>query len=90
MKHGVQRNEDGTYEFHWLGNRLSLEEFNEQTLRTARSLKGELEALAQGMDMGSHFDAAKESLAQLRGIEEVLKLPLCSMCRYLIGGLEVR
>ena len=85
-KHGVVRAEDGTYEFYWLGNRLSLEEFNEQTYRTATSMKGELEAIAQGMDMGAHFTAAKEELAELHAIEKVLKLPLCGPCRKLIGG----
>ena len=85
-KHGVLRREDGTYEFYWLGNRLSLEEFNEQTYRTASSLKGELDAIAQGMDMGAHFADAKESLAELHVIEEILKLPLCDPCRKLVGG----
>ena len=85
-KHGVLRCEDGTYEFYWLGNRLSLEEFNEQTYRTASSLKGELDAIAQGMDMGAHIVDAKEILTELHAIEEVLKLPLCDPCRKLIGG----
>lgn len=85
MKHGVIRGAEGSYDFYWLGNRLSLEEFNEQTYRMATQIKGELEALAQGMDMGSHFDTAKELSIKLDLVEFILRLPLCDSCKEHIG-----
>lgn len=85
MKHGVVRLEDGTYEFYWMGNRLSLEEFNDQTFRTASSVCEEIKGIAMGMDMAQHFDDTKITLAQVKAIEDVLKLPLCDACRRLIG-----
>lgn len=84
MKHGVTRGPDGTYGFYWLGNRLSLEDFNEQLRRTAEAIKGELEALAEGMNMGSNLDAARIAGAKLDVIKEVLELPLCRVCKKIV------
>jgi len=85
IRHGAYRAEDGTYEFFWLGNRLSMEEFNEQTLRTASSLKDEVSAMAEGMDIAACCDAGRETVVRLEAIEEILKLPLCEACRRMIG-----
>lgn len=84
-KHGIVRLQDGTYEFYWLGNRLSMEEFNEQTFRVAKNLKDECDAIAQGMSIGVLCREGKETSAELRALQTVCKLPLCEACRKLIG-----
>lgn len=89
MRHGVYRAEDGTYEFYWLGNRLSLEEFNAQTLQTASGLMDEADAMAKGMDIAALCDAGKETAIRLDVIEEVLKLPLCEACT-MVGSPSLR
>lgn len=83
-KHGIIRLEDGTYEFYWLGRRLSLEEFNRQIANTLRALKGEMDALTEGMDLGALFDETKEFLAREQALEGILRLPLCPPCRDLV------
>jgi hypothetical protein len=84
-QHGVVRLEDGTYEFYWIGNRLSMEEFNEQTLRVAKSLKDEVDAIAQGMSIGVLCREGKEASSELRALQKVCTLPLCDACKKLIG-----
>jgi len=85
MRHGVSRTSDGVYEFHWLGKRLSLEEFNVQLISATSEMKGELDAFAQGMDTGVALDAAKELTLKIDLIESVLRLPFCAPCKKLIN-----
>lgn len=84
MKHGVTRENDGTHGFYWLGKRLTLEELNEQLKRTVSEMKCEVDAVAQGMDLGANIDAAKITLAKLDAVREVLELPLCRICKKLV------
>lgn len=85
MKHGVIRLEDGTYDFYWFGQRMSLEEFNEQTHATASSLKDEVDAISQGMDIAALCQDARIRAVELENLERLAKLPLCDHCRKLIG-----
>lgn len=86
MNHGAKRLEDGTYEFWWIGNRLSLEEFNQQTYKTATIIADEVDAVARGMSIKESLNAGQDALARLDEVEKILKLPLCDECRKLIGG----
>jgi hypothetical protein len=86
LPHGVLRCEDGTYEFYWLGSRLSLEDFNKHTFQVAQEIFEEINGVAMGMDLSGEFDASKIVIAKLEAVEEVLKLPLCDACRKVIGG----
>ena len=86
MNHGVKRLEDGTYEFWWLGGRRSMGEFNRLTYGLASKISGEVDAIAQGMDIAASVNMGKEVLAKLEAVEEVLRLPLCESCRKMIGA----
>lgn len=84
-KHGVMLDGDGIHQYWWFGNRLSLEDFNKQIWRTSMRLKDEIDAVAEGMDLGAAIKDGEKVSAKLEAIEEVLRLPLCDKCRHLIG-----
>lgn len=87
--HGVFVSESAgeySYRFFWLGNRLSLEEFNEQLAATAATLKGEIDALAQGMDMGAHGKDADTLSGKMDERQRILELPICEPCKKVIRG----
>jgi hypothetical protein len=88
LPHGVLRCKDGTYEFYWLGNRLSLEDFNKQTFHVAQQIFDEINGVAMGMDLSGQFEESKIVLAQLEIVEKVLKLPLCKPCRNSINSIK--
>jgi hypothetical protein len=46
----------------------------------------DVDAMDQGIKMGKSFHEGQRVVAQLDAIEEMLKLPLCTNCRKMIGG----
>lgn len=86
VKHGVIMNQCGMPTYWWLGESLSREDFNDQLDRTREALAGEIEALANGMDLAAKINIGKLELAKIETVEEIMKLPLCASCKELIGG----
>lgn len=82
LRHGAYF--EGDYEFYWLGRQVGPDEFNYNLRRMAGALKGEIEAMAHGMDMGAYLGEANKVLAKLETVEAILELPLCSKCRGII------
>jgi hypothetical protein len=83
MKHGVH---DGRC--YWMGEPVEIDDFNERLMSSTRAAAKDLDWMAMGMQLTEHINEGQKVVAQIDVLEEVLKLPLCSTCRQLIGAKE--
>ncbi len=87
VKHGVYP--AGTdYEFHWMGEKVTAAEFNDRLRSQTASVAQDLNAFVQGFDAKKTLNAGQRTLIELKTLEQVAKLPLCSECRKLIGEVQ--
>jgi len=93
VKHGLVRKlieggtaeYDFTYEFYWMGEKISEEDFNDRFRSQTISVAQDVNSFIQGFDAKKILNAGQRTLIELKTLEQVAKLPLCPECRKLIG-----
>lgn len=92
MKHGIYkrlilRGEETVLDIYWMGEQVTVEDFNERLMNQAKSVAKDLDWMLKGMELTEKLNEGQKTVAQLDELEKVAKLPLCEDCRKLIGEM---
>lgn len=94
IKHGIHQNRikngsveyDFVYEFYWMGEKVTQDDFNERLLSMTKSAGNDMDWLLKGMELKASINEGDKTVAQLEALEAMAKLPFCDACRKLIGA----
>ena len=92
-KHGIYPRDpekpiEDLVEFWWAGERVYREEFNRRSLDQMRAILKDANEIMMGMDLQKAISKGEKTSSEIDLIEEILKAPLCEVCRMMIENMK--